>query len=180
MITYKNSLEISDSDFERYCQWAHPKTKNHTHLVERTPEELLRSKFAVFAFQEKDIIGCGFVDQNPNWTKWRGMGLAELRTLYVLPKYRDIEIIHKIINLRLDFVEEQKNLFPVTLTKHPNLPKIMQGIAVRVEDVNGQFSEIKSIIRECDCKKKEPPFCEKCPLKARIFWVYSRFIFKQY
>ncbi len=187
-VTYKTSLELSNSELKKLYEWVSPITFKEPHLLPRTPEELARSIFSVYAFKGDKVIGFGFVYPSckdkkmtrSKWIKWRKMKLVEMGTLYVVKEERDDEITDNLINLRLDYIEG-KNYFPVTVTKHKAMVKVLKRWALRIEEVDGVYSEIKSLIRDCYCKTAEQKAtCNKCPYDERTVWVYLRFILRKY
>jgi GNAT superfamily N-acetyltransferase len=194
-ITYKTSLEFSNSELKKLYELISPITFQEKHLLDRKIEDLAKSIFSVYAFDAGKLIGFGFLYPSrknrrvKRWIKWKGMKLVELGTLYVAKEYRKNNLANKpkkndiavkLIDLRLDFAEEN-NYFPVTVTKHTGMIQILEGKALRIEDVDGEYSEIKSLIRDCYCKtNKQKSVCNKCPYDERIVWVYLRFVLRKY
>ncbi len=191
-IQYRTSLQLTASELGNYYNYVSPLTFQEDYLLGRTPDELAQSIFSIFAFEENKMVGCGFIypscedEGMSKWINWRNRKLAELGTLYVVPEKRRSEIgnnalplIYGLIDQRLDYVEE-KNYFPFTITKHKGMSSILEGKAIKVEEIDGKYSEIKSLVRDCRCRTlEEMRKCLNCPYDDKILWLYLRFILKE-
>jgi GNAT superfamily N-acetyltransferase len=176
---------ITDFKNERLrpeINWWSEQTKLNEYTISLEPAEILNSMIVgAFAYQAQQIVGAAglmhiMTDEN-EIICFGNKPIVEFRSNCVDPRFQEKGIGKKLMQMRLDYAENE--YVSVVITKEAHILHMTQNQHsgwVSMESIEA-YSGVLAKIRTCSChKKKDQPFigsrCSVCPLYAKSIFVH--------
>lgn len=181
-IEYKTITEFSEANDEsnHLLMWWSEQTHGQPWLLKRSVD-FFRTRLirAIYVMHDEKLIGAAglikSLDSQGNQLKWKGRNIVELGSIIVLAPYTGHGIARRLVHERLSFVREM-NYFPFTITGHFSMLKILETIAISINDLPEEYQVLLSWTRECNCNFAQKQFCKVCPIDPKK----SLYVFKDF